>query len=101
MMIRNHGIKAIVAAGVLGGVLFVGCEAHHQPAMMDVATSAENEKGGAQLWEENCSRCHNFRSPTQYNDAEWQVVMHHMRVRANLTAQEHKKILEFLQAGNR
>ena len=101
MMIRNQGITAIVALGALGIVLFVGCKPDHQPAMMDAAAPAENEKGGAQLWEENCSRCHNFRSPTQYNDSEWQVVMHHMRVRANLTAQEHKKILEFLQAADR
>ena len=32
--------------------------------------------------------------------AEWDVNMFHMRVRANLTAEEHKKILEFLKASN-
>ena len=57
-------------------------------------------KSGAILWSENCSRCHNFRNPTSYSDLQWSVAMHHMRVRANLTADEHRKILEFLQMSN-
>ena len=57
-------------------------------------------KGGAQLWAENCTRCHNMRRPTSYSDAEWEVAMHHMRVRANLTADEHKKIVEYLKSAN-
>ncbi len=52
------------------------------------------------MWSENCARCHNMRSPSSYSDTEWDVVMHHMRVRANLTAEEHKKILEFLKSAN-
>ena len=57
-------------------------------------------KSGSQLWTENCTRCHNDRSPATYNDAQWEVAMHHMRIRANLTAEEHTKILEFLQSAN-
>ena len=58
------------------------------------------EKSGAQLWADNCQRCHNTRSPSSYNDAQWEVAMMHMRVRANLTPEEHKKILEFLKSGS-
>ena len=57
-------------------------------------------KGGAQLWAENCTRCHNMRRPTSYSDSEWDAAMHHMRVRANLTAEEHKKIVEYLKSAN-
>jgi hypothetical protein len=57
-------------------------------------------KGGSQLWSESCARCHNMRSPSSYSDAEWDVVMHHMRVRARLTPEEHKAILEFLKSAN-
>ena len=57
-------------------------------------------KGGSQLWSENCARCHNMRSPSSYSDGEWEVVMHHMRVRAHLTPEEHKAILEFLKSAN-
>ncbi len=63
-------------------------------------TNAHPEKSGTQLWAENCIRCHNLRPPASYSDAEWEVAMHHMRIRANLTAEEHRKILEFIQAAN-
>jgi mono/diheme cytochrome c family protein len=57
-------------------------------------------KGGAQLWTENCMRCHNIRDPKSLSDDQWQVAVRHMRVRANLTANEHEKILAFLKAAN-
>jgi cytochrome c5 len=56
--------------------------------------------GGAQLWAENCSRCHNLRPPQSYDDAQWQTVVHHMRLRANLDGSEAKLIAEFLQASH-
>lgn len=55
---------------------------------------------GARLWEQNCIRCHNPRTPASLSDTQWKVVMHHMRVRANLTTEEHEGILQFLQAAN-
>ena len=63
------------------------------------ASTGRAEKGGAQLWAENCQRCHNTRSPSTYNDAQWEVVMMHMRATANLTPEEYKRILEFLKSG--
>ena len=57
-------------------------------------------KGGAQLWTENCMRCHNIRDPKSLGDDQWQVAVRHMRVRANLTAYEHEKILAFLKSAN-
>ena len=33
-------------------------------------------------------------------DRQWEIVVHHMLVRANLTADEHQSILEFLKAAN-
>jgi nitrate/TMAO reductase-like tetraheme cytochrome c subunit len=65
-----------------------------------LASSAKSEKGSAQLWSENCMRCHNLRNPAAYSDAQWEVSMHRMRVRAGLTAEEHRRILEFLQSSN-
>jgi hypothetical protein len=71
----------------------VGCSTAGQ----SVAIGAETGKSGAQLWAENCQRCHNIRSPGSLSPAQWEVAMMHMRVRANLTPEEHKKILEFLK----
>ena len=59
-----------------------------------------SSKGGAQVWSENCMRCHNLRRPRQRSDREWAVIAHHMRVRANLLAEEHRLILRFLQSAN-
>lgn len=64
------------------------------------AGAAPAAPGGAKLWSQNCVRCHNNRSPASYSDSEWSVAMRHMRVRANLTAEEERAILEFLQSAN-
>jgi len=58
------------------------------------------EKGGAQLWSENCARCHNLRPPSGHSDREWDMLVHSMRVKAGLTGEEARKILEFLKSAN-
>ena len=55
---------------------------------------------GPQLWSANCGRCHNRRSPEKFSDAQWDVIVRHMRVRANLTGEEERKILDFLKSAN-
>lgn len=57
-------------------------------------------KSGAQLWGENCVRCHNVPSPSIYSDKQWELVTSHMRLRANLTKEETIKITEFLKTAN-
>lgn len=64
------------------------------------ANMKQSAKPGAQLWGENCGRCHNIRPPQSYSDGEWEVVTMHMRGRANLSGEEAEKILEFLQMSN-
>ncbi|MBL1232542.1 MAG: cytochrome c [Vicingaceae bacterium] len=57
-------------------------------------------KSGAQIWGENCVRCHNTADPSTFSDVEWDVASMHMQIRANLTADEIKKVTEFLQSAN-
>ncbi len=57
-------------------------------------------KSGAQLWGENCLRCHSMPSPSAYNDEDWDTIGLHMKIRANLTSIESKKIFEFLKSAN-
>ena len=81
--------------------LVLGCAANKQSGEVAAGTApSAAAKSGAQLWAENCVRCHNIRSPSSYSSAQWEVAMMHMRVRANLTPEEHKKILEFLKSGS-
>lgn len=53
---------------------------------------------GEELWSNNCLRCHNIRPPTMYGNAQWDVIVHHMRLRANITGQEQRAIVEFLKS---
>jgi mono/diheme cytochrome c family protein len=66
----------------------------------DTQGAVSEEASGAQLWAENCSRCHNIRPPQSFSNAQWQTITHHMRLRANLTGQETRTITEFLQSSN-
>ncbi len=58
------------------------------------------QQPGAQLWGDNCIRCHNIRPPANLTDEQWEVAVMHMRTRANLTALEAERIVEFLKASN-
>lgn len=61
---------------------------------------AENQKiaakSGAQLWAENCQRCHNTPSPASFSHEQWVTVGMHMQTRAQLTDKERDKIIAFL-----
>jgi len=83
-------ILILTVALTIGGLTIQSC----------TTSSKVQAKSGAQLWGENCKRCHNVASPSDYSDAQWDVVGMHMRVRANLTAEEIGKIVEFLQSAN-
>ena len=70
------------------------------PAKKAPAGNVTAASSGAQLWAQNCGHCHNVRSPGSYSDAQWEVALLHMRVRANLTAEEHKDILAFMKSAH-
>ena len=93
--------KLIIVAAVLLSVVGA-CSSNQDPPTTDkaVATAAPPAKGGAQLWAENCTRCHNARPPDYYSDAQWQILVHHMRLRANIDGAEARTIVQFLQASN-
>lgn len=90
VLIRN---KSIVIAGIFLTFAFylIGCKATEK-----VVT----EKSGAELWSQQCSRCHNMPDPTAYQDDKWETVSMHMKVRANISDKEIKLIKEFLQSAN-
>jgi hypothetical protein len=64
------------------------------------SSCAENKKiaakSGAQLWAENCQRCHNTPSPASFSHEQWVTVGMHMQTRAQLTEKERDKIIAFL-----
>lgn len=100
------GLSSLAAVGA--ALLVAGCATptSRTPAATTAApttTAAATgpaAKGGAELWGQTCGHCHNIRSPSSYSDAQWDVVMLHMRVRANLTGEEQRKILQFLKSAD-
>jgi hypothetical protein len=52
---------------------------------------------GAELYSMHCNRCHPERYPTERTAAQWKTIMLHMRVRANLPAEQARTILKYLQ----
>jgi hypothetical protein len=73
-------------------------------------TSADSRNGmksesnaglsGEELWSNNCQRCHNLRSPAMQTPVQWQVIVHHMRVRANITGSDARAIADFLKSAS-
>jgi cytochrome c5 len=101
----------LVLGGALAGMVLYGCASNDQaPTTQSVAPATQPssfamfgpapKKSGVQLWSDNCMRCHNGRSPDTFSDAQWDVIVHHMRLRANLTGEESREIVKFLQASN-
>jgi cytochrome c1 len=77
----------IFTFAAIGTSVFVGC-----------MTSRIANKSGTTLWAENCARCHNSPTSSAFGSEKWEVIGMHMQVRANLTDEETKKIIEYLKS---
>lgn len=101
MNIKLHRFLLGIAAlgAVTSGMVLVGCSSTSSKEHA-ASSSTGAGGGGAILWAQNCGHCHNVRSPDSLSDAQWDVVMLHMRVRGNLTAREHTEILAFLKSAH-
>ena len=105
MKLKTKMFAASAALALIGfGFVLVGCSTPGDAPKTDATAASKKStvaaQSGATLWAQNCGHCHNVRSPDSYSDAQWDVAMLHMRVRANLTAEEHKKILAFLKSAH-
>ena len=55
---------------------------------------------GAELFAVHCNRCHAERQAPERTPDQWKTILTHMRVRANLPAEQAKAILKYLQANS-
>jgi hypothetical protein len=102
--------SAIAVCALFSSVVLAGDNKSSKEAKNEKPTdkpaktaSAEHQKlTGQELYAINCNRCHSERYPTEWTAAHWKTIMTHMRVRANLPADQAKEILKYLQqdAGN-
>lgn len=87
--------KALGLIGLLGLIGVMALKLHSCAVPQSIQS-----KPGALLWADNCIRCHNVPTPSEYNDRDWDLVATHMQLKANLTTEETEKILDFLQMAN-
>ena len=52
---------------------------------------------GADLYAMHCNRCHPERYATERTASQWKTIMTHMRIRANIPAEQAKAIMKYLQ----
>jgi mono/diheme cytochrome c family protein len=89
-------MKAILVAGLMAVILLAG--ALPGSAAETAAEHRAEFRKGAQLWPVYCAQCHKARPGAQYSPEEWDLVMMHMRTRANLTGEDARAVLTFLKA---
>jgi broad specificity polyphosphatase/5'/3'-nucleotidase SurE len=107
-------LRAGIGLAVVAGVMYVASVAlvagadtkadqeakPEKAAQSDKKTAkkpAKKKLSGAELYAINCNRCHPERYATEWTAAQWKTLMLHMRVRANLPADQAKAILKYLQ----
>ncbi len=67
------------------------------PAKRGDSPKPARKMSGAELYSMHCNRCHAERYPTERTAAQWKTILLHMRVRANLPAEQARTILTYLQ----
>lgn len=82
------------------GILPILMAAALVPAALEAQQNPQLIGEGARVYASNCARCHNARSSTERTDAQWAMVVSHMRARANFTKREAAAVLAYLQATN-
>ena len=55
---------------------------------------------GKTIFENSCNKCHKLFEPSKHTDAEWIETLSRMAPRANLTADQHQMVYDYLRTAN-
>ena len=95
-MTTRYLLGILLGAALAAAVSVAGCKATIlQPNPEQIPSI-----GRAELLQRTCSRCHHLRSPSTFNDMEWDMIIRHMHAHANIRVDHANIILEFLKAAN-
>jgi len=85
-----------IAIAIILPVVAVGADA---PEREDEAKARKAlVRQGARSWSAYCGSCHNARPPGERSPEEWDTLLLHMRVRANLPDRDARALLEYLKS---
>ncbi len=100
--LSRSGGAALIAAifyAITFPSLYAGGDGKSEPKAN--ATPGNTEKAqklsGEDLYAINCNRCHSERYPREWTPSQWKTLILHMRVRANLPADQAREILKYMQ----
>ena len=96
-MPKHFRILSVLSIAFVATVLLPGCKDSDGGS---AESGTRNLKGGAELWAQNCRRCHNARPAGALSADQWEAAVNHMRVRGGLTADESRTIIAFLKNAN-
>jgi cytochrome c5 len=90
------GLLALMAMAALiyAGAATAGPQKQASNEKKAAKPAASTAKTGAQVFTQNCGRCHN--APEELSPREVRAVVTQMRVRANLSAEDERLLLKFL-----
>jgi len=100
-------LAIVVSLLLLAGTAVSVAIASEEAAASTGAEAQESSKpsgspalDGAKVYAWSCGTCHSERWPKERSDSEWDVIMTHMRVRANMTAAQTEAVLRYLKENN-
>lgn len=64
---------------------------------VSIVNAEKSSINGAEVFNNNCARCHNARALDEFSLSEWSVIMPHMRERAHLTGKETEAVMDFIR----
>ena len=104
-MKRSHSmtsrLQAFLSLTIVAGGLYLMSvvllpAADTNSAEKKPAKATAKKLTGAELYAIHCNRCHPERYATERTPAQWKTLLTHMRIRANLPADQAKAILKYL-----
>ena len=66
----------------------------------DADSQVAEPKNGAELWQENCTMCHEGKPKISFTPEKLDVIRRHMQDKADLSPEEQEAVLKFLKSGN-
>jgi cytochrome c5 len=88
------GCLALAATAAIGQSKSEPQQQQQSPPPSTKAVHTTNPNRGQQVFDQNCSRCHN--APEGFSPSISGTIARHMRVRANLSDADYKALLRFL-----
>jgi hypothetical protein len=91
-------LAGVAVAGILGLAALLPVQADDSTNAPAATPPAPKKKiSGVELYAIHCNRCHPERYPVEFNESQWKTIMLHMKVRANIPAEQAKEIMKYLQ----